>query len=77
MDHLNIIRLWPSASTLASDLNMAGSKGTRLINMWAYRKAIPPKRFPEIVAAAKVRGFDHVTLQSLYSGASCTSGATQ
>jgi hypothetical protein len=69
MDHRDIIRLWPNAAELASDLALDRSKGTKLVQMWAFRKAIPPKRYPDIVAAAMKRGFQHVNLQALYDAA--------
>jgi len=62
----DIIRSWPSAGELASDLKMDGVKGTRLVRMLAYRGHIPPSRFPDIAAAAAKRGLQHITLQALH-----------
>lgn len=71
-----IIRSWPTAGELAIDLQMAGRKGTKLVNMWAYRGKIPPGRFPEVVAAAQKRGLKHINLQCLYAANSPVQGAT-
>jgi hypothetical protein len=77
----DIIRSWPTAGDLASDLEMGGRKGTRLVRMWSYRGHIPPNRFPAIVAAAEQRGLEHITLQSLYeansAGRQTQKGATE
>ena len=72
-----IIRAWPTAGDLANDLQMAGRKGTKLVNMWAYRGKIPPGRFPEVVAAAQKRGLKHIDLHCLFAANYPVMGATE
>ena len=49
----DIIGLWPTAETLASDI------GT--VRAWRNRNSIPSNRWGDVIAAAKVRGYAEVT----------------
>lgn len=61
MTFRTIIAHWGSAETLAADI---GSSGVT-VRAWRNRDSIPASRWLEIVAAARSRGFDSVTLDAL------------
>lgn len=50
----SIIGLWPSGEEFAEDVGVRGVTARQ----WGNRDSIPAKYFPDIVAAAKRRGFD-------------------
>ena len=58
----DIISLWPSPRDLADDL-----ANTSVITVRSWRRrGIPADRFPEIVSAARARGYRGVSLARLH-----------
>jgi len=53
----DIIGLWPTAETLASDI---GDRGVT-VRAWRNRNSIPSNRWGDVIAAAKIRGYADVT----------------
>ena len=78
-----IIERWKSKAALAAELNRP--RGT--VQQWWTRDAIPPEAFPDLERVAKDRGFEDVTVETLFeahrlrwpegSGASAQSQATE
>lgn len=62
-NHRDVINLWPTQADLARDLGIDGS----IVRMWTKAGKIPPKRYDEVTAAAKRRGFPGVTYAFLSS----------
>lgn len=48
----DIIAIWDSAEDLGRSINEPGLK----VRMWRHRNSIPPRYWPDIIAAAKARG---------------------
>ncbi len=61
----DIIRAWPepSAATLARDIN----RPLATVRVWRNRDKIPSTAWPDVVAAAKHRAIEGVTLEALAS----------
>lgn len=56
----NLSHIWPTAAEMARDLGIPYAT----VNSWLYRGEIPPRRWAQVVRAAKARGFD-LTLDQL------------
>ncbi len=56
-----IMKRWPSAQTLASDIG----EPYLTVRQWGVRDRIPARVWPRLVAAADARGIGDVTLELL------------
>jgi hypothetical protein len=57
----DIIGLWPNAASLADELGVS----VITVRSWKQRNSIPPGYWLTLVASAKARGIDGVTLTVL------------
>lgn len=64
MNHRQIIELWPSAKSLAEDLD----EKYETVRKWRFRNNIPSDRWISLIEAGKKRRI-RVTLESLASQA--------
>lgn len=59
----DVINLWPSLSAFARDIRVEYVTA----QIMRYRDSIAPRHWPKVVAAARKRGFEGVTLELLTS----------
>jgi propanediol dehydratase small subunit len=65
-DFKSILARWETRAALAADLQMPYDR----IDQWWKRNTVPAKHWPALIKAAKSKGFDDITAESLLRTAS-------